>query len=76
MSEGGYWLNLKKVPGMPVKKVKTRHNLSGNSDRPWQSAVAVKVGYGFGFGLDMEVILTRKGRRIGPASGRRGGLRG
>jgi len=66
VSEGGYWLNLKKVPGMPVKKVKTRHNLSGNSDRPWQSAVAVKVGYGFGFGLDMEVILTRKGRRINP----------
>jgi hypothetical protein len=61
---------------MPVKKVKTSHNLGGNGDRPWQSAVAVKVRYGFGFGLDMEVILTRKGRRIGPASGMRGGSRG
>ena len=53
-SEGGYGLNLKKVPGTPVKKVKTSHNLGGNGDRPWQSAVAAKVGCGFGFGLDME----------------------
>lgn len=34
----------KKVPGTPVKKVKTTY-LAG--DRPWQSAVAAKVGIGF-----------------------------
>ena len=46
-SAGGY--GMKKMPGTPVKKVKTSHNFGG--DRPWQSAVAAKVGFGFGFGL-------------------------
>ncbi|KAF8894006.1 hypothetical protein BD779DRAFT_1435579 [Infundibulicybe gibba] len=34
----------KKVPGTPVKRVKTTYL---NGDRPWQSAVAAKVGIGF-----------------------------
>jgi hypothetical protein len=32
-SEGGY--GTKKMPGTPVKKVETSHNLAG--DRPWQT---------------------------------------
>lgn len=34
----------KRVPGTPVKKVKTAH-LVGGVQRPWQSAVAHKIGF-------------------------------
>ena len=34
----------KRVPGTPVKKVKTAH-LMGGVTRPWQSAVAHKIGF-------------------------------
>jgi len=37
----------KKVPGTPVKKVKTTHF---GGERPWQSAVANKVGFGVELG--------------------------
>ena len=34
----------KRVPGTPVKRVKTSH-LAGGVQRPWQSAVAHKIGF-------------------------------
>jgi hypothetical protein len=34
-SEGGYGTKNLKMPGTPVKKVETSHNLAG--DRPWQT---------------------------------------
>ena len=56
-SEGGLGYGMK-IPGTPVKKVKTSH-LGGDGGRPWQSAVAAKVG-GFGFDLDLKGKVPRK----------------
>ena len=42
----------KRVPGTPVKKVKTAH-LVGGVQRPWQSAVAHKIGF-----KDFEEVTT------------------
>jgi mitosis inhibitor protein kinase SWE1 len=51
---GGPGVMMKKIPGTPVKRVKTSY-LGGVFDggRPWQSAVAAKVG-GLGFDLDLQ----------------------
>lgn len=59
-SEGAY--GVKRMPGTPVKKVKTTNNLGGNGERPWQSAVAAKVGFGFGFGMDADISRAKAGK--------------
>ena len=50
--DDGFRYGMKKIPGTPVKKVKTSH-LGVDGARLWQSAITAKVG-GLGFDLDLE----------------------
>ncbi|KAI0829716.1 hypothetical protein BC628DRAFT_1487315 [Trametes gibbosa] len=54
----------KRVPGTPVKKVKTAH-LVGGVQRPWQSAVAHKIGF-----KDFEDGSTAGGNGAGKGKGK------
>ncbi len=53
----------KRVPGTPVKKIKTAH-LVGGVQRPWQSAVAHKIGFkDFEDGSDAGTSGAGKGKK-------------
>ncbi|EIW62905.1 uncharacterized protein TRAVEDRAFT_141457 [Trametes versicolor FP-101664 SS1] len=53
----------KRVPGTPVKKIKTAH-LVGGVQRPWQSAVAHKIGFkDFEDGSDAGATGAGKGKK-------------
>ncbi|KAI0633439.1 hypothetical protein C8Q77DRAFT_1058135 [Trametes polyzona] len=54
----------KRVPGTPVKKVKTAH-LMGGVQRPWQSAVAHKIGF-----KDFEVESDASGKGTAKGKGK------
>jgi mitosis inhibitor protein kinase SWE1 len=54
-SDGGLGYGMK-IPGTPVKKVKTSH-MGIDGGRPWQSAVTAKVG-----GLEFDLQLQKHGK--------------